>query len=345
MHHMSSYGPPLSITQLASKLIQNGLVCPDAAERKLLEQRLHCISYYRLEEFSWPYREPGHADSTARRSTFKPGVSIRQIWNTYVFDRRLRMLLLDAIERFEVALKNNITQVLVETAGYNNPQTDMTLLPKFAALDPQGVSRLARWLQKANKAYAESQEVRIEHCRKVHGTKDVKDLPLWILMEILTFGGMRTLYEAMDSTLQQQVAKLMGVEPGVLNGSVKLLHQVRNCCAHHSRVWNRKWSKPGRNKQRSIPLFSVQPVQPEWYYQQQNGQWCFPGQTGGLLSIRPADTAFIFLLCGYWLKQIAHTSSWKTRVEQVVQPQGKLTFNARMAGFMEGWHTHPLWCR
>lgn len=340
---MSSYGSPLSIPDLASKLIQNGLLCPNADERRLIEQRLHSVSYHRLEEYSWPYRNPIPGSSTARTSQFKSGCTIGLIWSTYIFDRRLRMLLMDAIERFEVAWKNNVTQVLVEASGVNNPQTDLTLLPKFAATDMQGVSRMERWLKKANEAFAECKDVRIEHCRQVHGTTDVVDLPLWILMELLTFGAVRKLYDAMDTLLQQEVATKMGAELGVLNGSVKLLHQVRNCCAHHSRVWNRKWSKPCKNQQTTVPLFSEKPQESKWYCRLHNGNWKIPAQAGGWLSLRPADTAFVFLLCGYWLNHLAHTSDWKTRVERVVQPHGSLSRNATMAGFVDGWNKHPLW--
>ena len=340
---MSSYGPPLSVADLAEKLISNGLTCNNESERDLVERRLRSVSYYRLEEYTWPYRKISSENSAVRSSGFKSGVSIGLIWNTYLFDRRLRILLLDAIERFEVAWKNHITQVLVEHAGRNNPQTDLVLLPKFASIDANGISRMDRWIKKANAAYKESTGERIEHCRHFHGTKDVQDLPLWILMEILSFGAVHKLYAAMDASLQNEVAMRMGVEVAVLNGTVRLLHQVRNSCAHHSRVWNRKWKTKSRNQQKLVPLFSDKPQAAIWYCYQQNGRWIIPAQAGSCLSLHSDDTAFVFLLCGYWLKQIAHTSSWKTRVERVVQPHGILTSKAKMAGFVDGWHNHPLW--
>ena len=340
---MSSYGPPLSVADLAEKLISNGLTCNNESERDLIERRLRSVSYYRLEEYTWPYRKISSENPAVRSSGFKSGVSIGLIWNTYLFDRRLRILLLDAIERFEVAWKNHITQVLVEHAGRNNPQTDLVLLPKFASIDANGISRMDRWIKKANEAYNECRDVRIEHCRQVHGTTDVRDLPLWILMEILSFGAVQKLYAAMDESLQNEVAMRMGAEVAVLNGSVRLLRQVRNSCAHHGRVWNRQWKTWSKNQQKLVALFSDKPQDAAWYCQQEKGCWVTPSRSGGHLSMPPYVTAFVFLLCGYWLKQIAHTSSWKTRVERIIQPHGMLTVNAKMAGFVDGWHNHPLW--
>lgn len=340
---MSSYDIPLSFSKLAQKLVEHGLVCRDAAEQSLIEQRLKSVSYYRLEEYTWPYRKVKRSNPATRLSTFKSGITIHLVWNTYVFDRRLRILLLDAVERFEVALKNHITQVLVEAAGHNIPQTDLQLLPKFAYTDNNGISRLDKWLKKANAAYAERKDARIEHCRTVHQTTDVKDLPLWILMEILTYGAVRKLYDAMDEPLQRKVASQMGVEHAVLDSSIALLHHVRNCCAHHGRVWNRKWSQQSRHQKLPLPYFSAKPAAPEWYSRFKNNEWETPHSPGGLLSMRPSDTAFVFLLCGYWLGRIAQSSSWKKRVENTVQPNGTVLQLALSAGFADGWNKHPLW--
>lgn len=83
--------PPLTFEQQADQLIQRGLI----ADRGLLIERLSSVNYYRLSGYWFHRRLPD--------DSFKPGTTFAAVWDQYVFDRRLRLLVMDAVERIEIA--------------------------------------------------------------------------------------------------------------------------------------------------------------------------------------------------------------------------------------------------
>ena len=85
--------PPLTFEQQADLLIQRGM----SGDRDLLVARLSVVNYYRLSGYWHPFKGTG--------DQFQPGTSFDEVWNRYAFDRRLRLLAIDAIERVEVAVR------------------------------------------------------------------------------------------------------------------------------------------------------------------------------------------------------------------------------------------------
>ncbi len=326
-------------------LIKHGIVCRTSDEQLLLEKRVETIGYYRLEEYTWPFRRLDSQNKSKRTAYFKQKMSFAPIWNTYLFDRRLRFLLMDAIERFEIALRSAITQLLTAETGTNLPHMDTSLAPKMQTVDKRtGKTRHDKWLANIQAKYDDSgsYDPRIDHCKVVHRINKINDLPIWIVMELTTFGNIKTLYEGLRPDLKAKLASNLGVEEDFLTSSFILLHQVRNRCAHHKRIWNYLWMKKTKLH---LTLFAHTPTDSEWHYQYDNAtsEWK-SATTPRQLSFNPRDTIFVFILCGYWLDKIAQTSHWKERVEQAVQPNGQLLRAAGEAGFCPGWNKHPLWC-
>lgn len=64
---------------------------------------LQYIGYYRLSAYALSYQ-----DCTLPGKPFRPGATFDQIVDLYRFDRELRLLVLDAIERIEVALRSTL---------------------------------------------------------------------------------------------------------------------------------------------------------------------------------------------------------------------------------------------
>lgn len=87
--------PPLSVDSQIDQWIDRGLHVPD---REQARHYLSVISYYRLSAYTLPFQvgNPQHH--------FRPGTSFGHVLDLYIFDRELRLLLLDAIERIEVAM-------------------------------------------------------------------------------------------------------------------------------------------------------------------------------------------------------------------------------------------------
>ena len=92
--------PPLSITDQIAKLKKRGLNFND--ERKAAHY-LSNISYYRLRAYTYPFQ-----DNSDPNHQFIKEICFEEIIELYVFDRRLRLLVFNAIEKIEIALRTKI---------------------------------------------------------------------------------------------------------------------------------------------------------------------------------------------------------------------------------------------
>ncbi len=101
----------LEIDELAQRLLERGL----QAEPELLKMRLRMVGYHRLLGDLQPL--VNHDDQGRPGSHFREGTTLELVWRRYCFDRRLRLLLLDAIERFEVAVRERLVHHLVRRHG------------------------------------------------------------------------------------------------------------------------------------------------------------------------------------------------------------------------------------
>ena len=73
-------------------------------EKRALDY-LERIGYYRLSGYAYPLRQKEANNPTRYSDTFPPDVSFEHILQLYIFDKKLRLLALDALERIEVALR------------------------------------------------------------------------------------------------------------------------------------------------------------------------------------------------------------------------------------------------
>lgn len=158
----------------------------------------------------------------------------------YDTDRKLKLMVLDAIERVEIALRVKIGFTLGRRGAYAH------LTP--AALDGQFTrggsrdSRYAAWLAKVATAQTRSSEDFVVHFRSKYDGK----LPVWVMTEILDFGSMSHLYQGLKSADRDEIAAGLGVISADDSGNgralanwLRVLNYVRTVCAHHSRLWNR----------------------------------------------------------------------------------------------------------
>jgi len=85
--------PALKIQDQVALLRQRGLVIVDN-DRAL--RHLSNISYYRLSAYMLPFKK---LDGNSITDIFEDGTTWDDVYNLYRFDRKLRLLIFDAIER------------------------------------------------------------------------------------------------------------------------------------------------------------------------------------------------------------------------------------------------------
>lgn len=100
--------PHLEIPAQLTLLQQRGMIVRDA---ELAQHYLGHLNYYRLSDYWIPYLENRQTNS------FHQGTTFEDILNLYTFDRELRLLVLDAIERIEVSIRAKWAYHLTQCHG------------------------------------------------------------------------------------------------------------------------------------------------------------------------------------------------------------------------------------
>lgn len=225
---IASYAKPATtIEQQAQQLVDRGLIVTDYAR---LLRELRTIGYYRLSAYWLPFELPPPAGRT-RSKQFAPGTRHEHIVDLYIFDRKLRLLVMEAVERIEIAVRSSWTNRLSLACG------------PHAHMDPVNFSnpwRHAERLAKIASSIEPSGEVFVQHYKANYQTPFLP--PLWAVTETMTLG---TLAQWVKMTKDQAVQKQVAVDLGmpsadVLNSVLPALSYVRNICAHHGRLWNRR---------------------------------------------------------------------------------------------------------
>lgn len=235
---MSIYTKPhLSFAEQVKLLESRGLRIDDRDEAANL---LSVVGYYRLSGYWYPYRRiiPGQH---TRDDRFVDGATFSQVLHLYDIDRRLKLLVLAAIDRVEVALRVKIGFTLGRRGAYAHLDA-AALDGQFANARPGRPSVHRQWLDKMLTAQARSSEDFVVHFKNKYDGK----LPVWVLTEIMDFGSMTYLYGGLKAVDRDEIARSLGIVsaggtgngPALINW-LRVLNYVRNVCAHHSRLWNR----------------------------------------------------------------------------------------------------------
>jgi abortive infection bacteriophage resistance protein len=222
--------PATTVDEQITLLKGRGMICNDEA---LVRRWLITVGYYRLSAYWLPY-ELAPPVAQTRSKTFAPGTEFEAIIDIYTFDRQLRLLVMEAIERVEIALRASWTHRLSLASG---PHAHMD-----ATLFVSGWSHAKRIAALADRAL-QSNEVFIAHYKDRYKVPYMP--PLWAVTELMTFGELSQWVTATsDLKIGSAIAKEMGLPTReTLEGVIQALSYVRNICAHHGRLWNRRLVK------------------------------------------------------------------------------------------------------
>src|SRR5579862_7295206 len=97
--------PPLSIDAQLKRIRSRGVIIQDTDAAR---HYLSYISYYRFCGYAIEF-EDGLVNGEKQ---YREGTTFEQILDCYVFDRKLRLLVIDAVERIEIAIRTIIINEL-----------------------------------------------------------------------------------------------------------------------------------------------------------------------------------------------------------------------------------------
>ncbi len=215
--------PPLTIAQQIQTLKDRGLIIED---EERASRYLSFISLYRLRAYTYTYQ-----NNTNPEHPFYPGITFDKVLQTYLFDRKLRLLVFDAIERIEIAFRTQIVYHYSVKNGSNWYENESLYRKQYF---------YNRDIKLIDKELRRSNEVFIKHYNKTYSNP--KRPPAWMTMEITSLGLLSKIYENLQISPEKKiiVKKFNLGHPKILESWMHSLSVIRNICAHHSRLWNRE---------------------------------------------------------------------------------------------------------
>jgi len=213
--------PPLTFPQQVQLLVDRGLTIPDI---KLAQHVLEHINYYRLSAYFIPFQTV--------KDIFDDGTTLEDILHLYEFDRRLRSLLIEGLARIEVSSKTQIAQFLAMNYG------------AFCYRESKYFSFTrhithVQWFSKVQETIKHSHETFKRHFFVKYDEET--DLPIWMAIELISFGQVSQLYNGMKKQDKQDIARgYFKIDQRLMSSWLHTIVYIRNLCAHHSRIWNRE---------------------------------------------------------------------------------------------------------
>lgn len=260
------------------------------------------IGYFRLSAYFYPLLQ-----TPKENHLYKPAASFDKVMNIYRFDRKLRRMLFNEIEKVEVAIRSRMTNLAslkfcnifwLTDSRYFNDQS------KFNAT-----------MAVIDKELQTSKEDFITHFKQTYLEPYP---PAWMIAEIIPLGCLTHIYMNLnDNGLKKDIAQYFGLQVPAFTSWLIVLGGLRNLCCHHARVWNRELpispSDPKRMKHAWIDSSKID--KRRMYYR--------------ICMIR------------YLLATISPNNKLKSDLSMLFAKYPMI--DTRAMGFPNGWENEPLW--
>lgn len=299
---------PKRATTVLEQLVlwqQRGLQVPDPS------RAIHYLSnvgYFRLCGYALPFQDP---NPSLPPHTFRDGSSFNDILDLYFFDRKLRLLLLDPIDRVEVSVRTSICNTMNLLHGPHWYLKER--LFSSTRFNHAGFLRDVENEVKGSRPDPTKtpQHQFIHHYFSTYTEPSLP--PSWMIAEVLSFGKWSRVFSALaDTQARQQIAGQYELHDNHMAQWLHALSTLRNLCAHHARVWNR--------------VFGVRPMMVNAYRAQLK------------------DNRHVYAFCvvlQVFMNRAAPRSRWKHRVLDLLQNHPGIPLEKM--GFPKGWEQGSFW--
>lgn len=294
--------PPLPFGDQLDQLEARGLAIPD---REQALRALSHLNYYRLRAYWLGMEQPKGCNG---EHSFLPGSSFDTALALYVFDRELRLLVMDAIEQVEVSVRTQWAHYLSLQYGAH------AYLDRSLFFNPDLYDRT---LANLEEEIGRSQETFIEHYKSTYD--DPRLPPIWAVCEVMSFGQLsKWVGNLKNRQDRQRIADAYDLDERTLKSFLHHLTAIRNLCAHHSRLWNRRVTITMR----------VPTVRPSW----------------ALPWFNPAADRQIYntlVMLGTMLRIISPATTWPGRIRALLDSASQVDPSAM--GFPQAWRSQDIW--
>ena len=189
-------------------------------------QILKKINYYRLSGYGIGLTMPDDKDK------YRQGISLNHLYQLYTFDSELKNLLSLVIEQIEIQFRANISYHLAIKYGALGYRDSKNFADRT---DSKGNSVVEKILEEFKSMVERNKGLPFV---KHHINKYGGQFPIWVAVELFTFGNLTSLYSIMKDEDKKVIAKLYRTTDLYFNSWIRLLQEVRNLCAHYARLYN-----------------------------------------------------------------------------------------------------------
>ncbi len=207
---------PTTFDEQLSLIKEKGFAIQENHERECLAF-LQKTNYYRLSAYFLPFRKSD--------GTYFSGIPFTRIQRIYEFDSQLRGLIFSIIEDIEISLRTKIAYHVAHKYGVSEYLSDQMF---------------------SNKHDTEEFKKKIDNCIKDnsttlvvkhHNTNYDGKFPIWVIIEFFSIGMLSYFYKDMLSEDKKTIARELNTVPKTLESWLRCLTDLRNKCAHYSRLY------------------------------------------------------------------------------------------------------------
>lgn len=184
------------------------------------------VNYYRLSGYGIGLKKHGNPEN------FFDNFTIEDLFKLYCFDSQFKNNLMITIEQIEIELRTQIAYHIANKYG------------------PDGLMHEENFIYKKNKQGKSIYNIVIENLDKEirrqknkpfvkhHINNYGSNFPIWVSVELMSFGTLSSLFSILKREDQNAVSKYYNTTPKFLKNWILCLVEVRNICAHYTRLYN-----------------------------------------------------------------------------------------------------------
>ena len=262
---------------------------------------LYSISYFRLASY-WRHFEQNESISSKKK------VGFEDVLRLYSFDQKLRNIVFASIQCIEIAVRTRVSHFL--SMKYDAFWFLDSTLFKTQAIHKTCVEKIKEEIGRSHEDFIKDHKDRY----------DVPNIPpSWKTMEVTSFGTLSKLYSNIaDNEIKKVISRSFNLPSYLfLENWMKCAAVLRNCCAHHARLWNRRFS--------TIPKIPTKLP----------GEWI-------ITPLRRPEKLYGQLCCLVYLEDsIYPNSGLRYNICRLLAEYPEIEINAM--GFQQDWMNQSLW--
>lgn len=291
------------------ELLQNrGLYFDNISEAVAIIKRIgyyHLSSYMRLFQFG-------------EEHLFLPSARFNDILDLYNFDKELRHITFKAIEKIEIAYRAAMSNTLCKEFGSHWFYELKVFINKFIK-NEQGeeetqqehiIKLIEKEIKKKKKKENEYAETFIGKYYTKYSEPPLP--PFWMITETLSIGSLHRFYYSLIDKYKRQIISYLGFKEdatfiALYSNWLQPICMVRNICAHHSRLFNRKFRIKAKQHKQILEFANI--PNDNFYY--------------------------IAMIINYYLRTISDDTSFEQDIINLFQRYSNL--DKKLLGFPNDW--------